>query len=142
MLTLINDSNNMNHSSKFIVLVVVRLIDQKDRAASRASDEYSSVRMQFIHIWWFVYIVIHNWPLEPFSQDYWPSSSHRLRCLLVLYISGWTYRLKSTPNDRFFEKLFMAILFTLRVFARNHRRNTFRFDIWPAAGTLAFRLIS
>ena len=27
--------------------------------------------------------------------------------------------LKSTPNDRFFEKLFMVILFTLRAFARN-----------------------
>ena len=40
------------------------------------------------------------------------------------------YSLKSTPNDRF-EKLFMAILFTLRVFARNllrgnRRRNSFR----------------
>ena len=40
-------------------------------------------------------------------------------CVLILYISGGTYSLKSTPNDRFFEKLFMAILFTLRVFARN-----------------------
>ena len=44
-------------------------------------------------------------------------------CVLILYISG------GTPNDRF-EKLFMAILFTLRVFARNllrgnRRRNTF-----------------
>ena len=37
---------------------------------------------------------------------------------------------KSTPNDRFFEKVFMTILFTRRAFARNllrgnHRRNTF-----------------
>ena len=36
-----------------------------------------------------------------------------------------------TPNDKFFEKLLMAILFTLRGFARNllrenrRRRNTF-----------------
>ena len=29
-------------------------------------------------------------------------------CVLILYISGATYSLKSTPNDRFFEKLFMA----------------------------------
>ena len=41
-----------------------------------------------------------------------------------------TYSLKSTPNDRFYEKLFMEILFTLRVFARNllrgtHQRNIF-----------------
>ena len=51
-------------------------------------------------------------------------------CMLILYISVGTYNLKSTPNDRFFEKLFMAIWFTLRVFARNplrgnRRRNTF-----------------
>ena len=37
-------------------------------------------------------------------------------CVLILYISGNTYSLKSTPNDTLFEKLFMAILFTLRVF--------------------------
>ena len=27
-------------------------------------------------------------------------------CVLILYMSGGTYSLKSTPNDRFFEKLF------------------------------------
>ena len=61
-------------------------------------------------------------------------------CVLILYISGGTYSLKSTPNDRFFffEKLFMEILFTLRVFARNQlrrnrRRNTFRISFWCLA---------
>ena len=49
---------------------------------------------------------INNWPLQPFSQDYRPSL-----CVLILYISGGTYSLKWTPNDRFVEKLFMAILF-------------------------------
>ena len=39
----------------------------------------------------------------------------------TLYISGGTYSLKSTSDDRFFEKLFMRILFTLRVVARNQR---------------------
>ena len=53
----------------------------------------------------------------------------------ILHISGGTCYLKSTPNDRFFEKLFMAILFTLRVFARNllrenHRRNIFCILFW------------
>ena len=24
---------------------------------------------------------IHNWPLQPFSQDYWPSFSHQLCCV-------------------------------------------------------------
>ena len=39
-------------------------------------------------------------------------------CALILYMSGETYSLKSTTNDRFFDKLFMAILFTLRVFCQ------------------------
>ena len=54
-----------------------------------------------------------------------------------------TYSLKSTPNDRFLENLFMAIGFTLRVFDRNllrdsRRRNIFLlqisdlgFELWP-----------
>ena len=50
-------------------------------------------------------------------------------------MAGPTYSLKSTPNDRFFEKLFMGILFILRVFARNllkgnRRRNNFRISFW------------
>ena len=35
-------------------------------------------------------------------------------CVLILYIIGGNYSLKSTPNDRFYEKPIMAILFTLR----------------------------
>ena len=42
-------------------------------------------------------------------------------CALILYISGGTYSLKSTPNERFFEKLFMALHTTFRVFARSRR---------------------
>ena len=46
--------------------------------------------------------------------------------------------LKSISNDRFFEKLFHAILFTLRVFARNlqrgcRRRSTFCILFWCLA---------
>ena len=70
-------------------------------------------------------------------------------CVLILYRSGGTYSLKSTPNERFFAKLFMAILFTLRVFSRNLLRGiaeeilfVFCFDVWPGIRTLAFRLIS
>ena len=59
-------------------------------------------------------------------------------CVLILYISGGTYSLMSTPNDGFFEKIFMAILFILRVFARtllreNRRWNTFRISFWCLA---------
>ena len=59
-------------------------------------------------------------------------------CVLILYISGGTYSLKPTPNYGFFEKLFIAILFTLWVFARkllsgNRRINTFRILFWCLA---------
>ena len=49
----------------------------------------------------------------------------------TLYISGGTYSLKPTPNDRFFEKLFMAIfIYSQSFFPRNllrgnRLRNTF-----------------
>ena len=52
-------------------------------------------------------------------------------CVLILYISGGTYRLKSTPNDRLFEKIFMTILFTLRVFVRNLLRGSWNLDFGP-----------
>ena len=35
-------------------------------------------------------------------------------CVLILYISGETYSSNSIPNAGFFEKLYMANLFTLR----------------------------
>ena len=58
--------------------------------------------------------------------------------VLILYISGGTDNLKTTSYDRFFKKLFMAILFTLRVLARNllranRRRNTFCILLWCLA---------
>ena len=61
----------------------------------------------FVHLY-YIHTYIHNWSLQPFSQDYWLSFSHHL----CLYVSGGTYSLKSTSNDRFVWK-------TLRVFARN-----------------------
>ena len=47
--------------------------------------------------------------------------SVRIMTWLVTPLMLWreTYSLKSIPNDRFYEKLFVAILFTLRVFAKN-----------------------
>ena len=53
-------------------------------------------------------------------------------CVSILYISDGTYSLKSTPNDRFFEKLFLAIFIHSQSFCQksaergNCRRNTFR----------------
>ena len=31
--------------------------------------------------WQIAHIYIHNWSLQPFSQDYWPSFSHNLCCV-------------------------------------------------------------
>ena len=81
---------------------------------------------------------IHYWALQPFSQDYWPSFSHHLCCVcFFLYIRGGT-SLKSTPNDRYFDKLFMATFIYSQSFARNllrgnRRRNTFRICFWCLA---------
>ena len=49
-----------------------------------------------------------------------PSFSYHLHmlCAFILYLNGGTYTLKSTPNDRFFEKLFMATLFTSQSFCQ------------------------
>ena len=39
--------------------------------------------------------------------------------VLILYISGGAYILKSTPNDRFFEKLFVTnFIFSLESFCQ------------------------
>ena len=57
------------------------------------------------------YSYIHNWSLQLFSQDYWPSFSHHLCFILIVYISGGTYSLKSIPKDRFFESLREFLIF-------------------------------
>ena len=64
------------------------------------------------------YTYIHNWPLQPFSQDYGLAS----HCGI--------YSLTSTPNYRFLRNFFMAGLFTFRVFARNQQRGSRRRNIF------------
>ena len=54
-------------------------------------------------------------------------------CGLILYMSGATYSLTSTPNDRFLGDFFIVGLFSLGVLARNmltgnRRRNIFFFS--------------
>ena len=41
---------------------------------------------------------------------------HNCSVTPILYMSGGTYCLKSTPNDRFFEKLFVAIFYLISQF--------------------------
>ena len=91
----------------------------------------------FLNIFVTEYIYIHN-----IIGHYIPSVriidlvSHTTYVVCINFIHTWRdYCLKSTPNDRFFEKLFMAILFALRIFATNLLRGnrTFRILIWCLA---------
>ena len=72
---------------------------------------------------------IHNWPLPPFSQEYGLLTPIML-CMLILHVSGGTYSLTLTPNDRFLRNFFMTSLLTLRVFARNLLRENGRKNIF------------
>ena len=50
-----------------------------------------------------------------FQSGLRPSFSHNM-CALILYASGGTYGLKSTPNNRFVRNFFYGrFIFTLRV---------------------------
>ena len=55
--------------------------------------------------------------LQPFSQDY-GLASHSTHVVFVnfVYMSGGTYSLKSTPIDRFFEKLHEKYIYSQRFF--------------------------
>ena len=89
----------------------------------------------------YIHTYIHNWPIQPFSHDYGLASYITHVHALLPYVSGGTYSLTSTPNARFFEKLFHANFFyILWVFVRNLLRGNrrrkkfdflFRFDAWP-----------
>ena len=75
---------------------------------------------------------IHNWSLQPFSQDYGLASHITYVVALILYMRGGTYSLKSTSNDQFLRN-FSWQFSLLRVFARNllkgsSRRNIFTFS--------------
>ena len=73
---------------------------------------------------------IHNWSLQPFSQDY-NLASHTTCVVCINCIHEWRHLQLEVDSE---EKLFMALLFSLRVFARNMlkkscRRNIFIFWI-------------
>ena len=63
-------------------------------------------------------------------------------CVLILYMSDGTYILKSTPTTVFFEKVIIAIFFTLRVFARKEKvtHEIFFFYIFILMSDLGFEL--
>ena len=55
-------------------------------------------------------------------------------CVLILYINGGTYGLKSTPNDKFFEKLFMAIFIYSQSFCQKsaERKSPKKYLAWES----------
>ena len=90
---------------------------------------------------------VHNWLLGLLIYFLTPL----MLCMLISYISGGTCNLTTTPNDRFFKKLFMAVLNLLPEFLPEICSEddiveeilfVFSLDVWPGARPLAFRLIS
>ena len=76
-----------------------------------------------------IHTYIHNWSLQPqsglFTQFLTP-----ITLSVLIFVHTWRDLQFKDDSDRFFKKLFMAILFSIRVFARNllrgyRRRNTF-----------------
>ena len=77
----------------------------------RHSPKFSSEKFHFLFprfktkcsITWLVVTTLQSILLTQFLTSL-------MLCVLILYISGGTESLNSTPNDSFFEKLFMAVL--------------------------------
>ena len=98
----------------------------------------------FLDIWYHTYII---GPLDRIIN----LVSHTTYAVGVNFMQksqGLQFNVGSV-RQIFFEKLFLALLFTLRVFARNLREEIaeeilfkFYFDVWPGARTLALHLIS
>ena len=69
---------------------------------------------------------IHNWPLQPFSQNYGlasPTTFHTTHIVCVnCGLKGRELQFKTDSEQQIFEDIFRGrIYFTLRVFARNLR---------------------
>ena len=90
---------------------------------------------------------IHNWSLQPFSQDYHLVSQTTYVVCFNFIHKWWDPQFKLDSERQIFEKLFMAILFTLTVFAKNlfresRRKNIFIFAFWCLTLGLNSGLIS
>ena len=82
---------------------------------------------------------IHNWSFQSFSQDY-DLVSHTIYVVWVNFLHKWRgLQFKVDSEEQIIDKLFMEILFTLSLFARNllrvnRRRNTICIS-WQACGS-------
>ena len=76
---------------------------------------------------------IHNWLLQPFSQDYWPSFSHHFMLCVLIFIHKWRDLQFKVDSERqiFWETFHGNFISTLRfLLSGNRRRNTFRISFW------------
>ena len=79
--------------------------------------------LQNIHKYIYIYIYIIGHSLQHFSQDY-GLASYTTQVLCVNFILKWRQlQLKVVSERQIFEKLFMATLFTFRVYERNLLRS-------------------
>ena len=77
----------------------------------------------------FILFTLHNWSLQPFSENNDPTS-HSNHVVFVNFIHmGRNLQFKVYSEEQMFEKLIMAVLFTLRVSARNLLRGSRRRNI-------------
>ena len=56
----------------------------KKKLVVNYDDQYSGQKKEngkFTYASQIIHTYIHNWPLQPFSQNYWPSFSHHLFCV-------------------------------------------------------------
>ena len=107
------------------VIVVWRRVSLFQDRTSKYENNNCSVP----HLSYFTYTYMHtyvnNCSLQPFSQDY-DLVSHVTYFVCVHF---YTWVMGPTVQQQIFEKLFMANLFTLRVFARNLLRGSRRRNI-------------
>ena len=81
--------------------------------------DHCSVFQPIVDTGWKRIPYLHNRLLQLFSQDYGLTShiTHVVR-VLILYLSGGTYSLTSTLNDKFLRDFFMAGLFCSQSFCQ------------------------
>ena len=98
----------------------------------------------------YIHTYIHNWPLQPISQDY-GLASHTTHVVCVNFMREWWGLQFNVDSERqIFEKLFHGNFYLLSEFlpeicweeVAEEIFFVFRFDVWPGTRTLAFRLIS
>ena len=99
----------------------------------------------------YIHTYIHNWPLQPFSQDY-GQASHTTHVLCVNFLPKLRDLLFNVDSERqFFEKLFHVRFIYSQSFCQKAAErkspkklifSLFRFGVWPGIRNRVLSLIS